>query len=165
MTDDENKPNPESSREDVKGDLRDSLSKRLESPKKDSNRQLTPSDNREQSDSSNKRDKRDKRDQNAKKEKHEKLDKEKNRAKRDTGDRWVSAQNVKQEWENVLMYLPDSTVRSELNDGWSRCQLNYNLDLKKTRHYYPAVLLAGLDAIEDMSQEEFEALLEEIESE
>lgn len=85
------------------------------------------------------------------------------RDKRDVGDRWVSAQNVKQEWDNVLMYLPNGTVRSDLNDGWSRAQLNYDLDIKKTRHYYPAVVLAGLDALEDMPQDEFEALLERIE--
>lgn len=83
--------------------------------------------------------------------------------KRDVGDRWVSSQNVKQEWENVLMYLPDDPIRSDLNDGWSRAQLNYDLDIKKTRHYYPAVILAGLEAIEDMPQDEFEEILDQIE--
>jgi len=93
-------------------------------------------------------------------EEHEERDQ---RDKRDVGDRWISAQNVKQEWDNVLMYLPDDTVRSDLNDGWSRAELNYDLDIKKTRHYYPAVVLAGLKALEDMPQDEFEQLLEQIE--
>lgn len=103
------------------------------------------------------------RDRREERDDHEQHDQREQRDKREVGDRWVSAQNVKQEWENVLMYLPDDTVRSDLNDGWSRAQLNYDLDIKKTRHYYPAVVLAGLEALEDMPQDEFEQLLEQIE--
>lgn len=156
MADDEDKPNPDSSREDAKGELRDSLSKRFE-PMSQSQSKPDQQDKRDNHEQHNNNDIIDKRDSHTERENHDK------RAKRDSRDQWVSAQNVKDEWDNVLMYLPPDTVRSDLNDGWSRCQLNYDLDLKKTRHYYPAVLLAGLEAIEDMPQEEFEQLLEQIE--
>lgn len=72
--------------------------------------------------------------------------------------------NVKTEWTATSVYLPDG-LDEDLGRTYKRLDLELDEELdqfKKTRHYYPLVVAAGLEALDDMDQEEIVALLEEI---
>jgi hypothetical protein len=72
--------------------------------------------------------------------------------------------NVKTEWTATSVYLPDD-LDEDLGRTYKRLDLDLDAELsqfKKTRHYYPLVVAAGLDALDDMEKEEIVALLGEI---
>lgn len=74
-----------------------------------------------------------------------------------------SAMNVKKAWNAKSFYLPDD-LENELTKTYKRLDLELDDDLdnlKKTRHFYPLVVQAGLERIEELERNE---LLERIEN-
>ena len=80
----------------------------------------------------------------------------------DSSDNWVSADSVKSEYPARQFYLNPELV-DRLDDEYKRLQYVADFDFGKDRHFYPAVVLAGLEALEDMEGEEFQELLERLE--
>ena len=74
--------------------------------------------------------------------------------------------NIKQEWTNHSVYLPD-----ELTDSLGRRYKYLDLDLdeefdlsiQKTRHYYPLIVKLGLERLDELSSKETKDKLAELE--
>lgn len=77
------------------------------------------------------------------------------------------AVNVKSEWTNHSVYLADE-LASELSRSYKRLDLDldeeYDLSIKKTRHYYPLIVKLGLERLEELESKEIKEELERIES-
>jgi len=80
----------------------------------------------------------------------------------ESSDKWVSADSVKSEYPARQFYLNDELI-DRLDDEYKRLQYVADFDFGKDRHYYPAVVLAGLEALEDKEGDEFRELLERLE--
>lgn len=76
-----------------------------------------------------------------------------------------TVRNVKEEWNGGYFYLPDD-LDDRLGSEYARlvyeCKREFNWEPDKNRHYYPVVVAAGLDAIEDMDAEAFRDRVTEI---
>lgn len=77
------------------------------------------------------------------------------------------AQNVKKEW-NVRSFYLDDDLDDELTTAFKRLDLELSeadadIDLKKTRHYYPLIVELGLEQMEGMDVEELTERLERTE--
>ena len=75
-----------------------------------------------------------------------------------------NAQNVKKEW-NVRSFYLDDELNSELTTAFKRLDLglseaDIDLNLKKTRHFYPLIVELGLEQLERMDITEVTERLE-----
>jgi len=75
-----------------------------------------------------------------------------------------NAQNVKKEW-NVRSFYLDDELNSELTTAFKRLDLGLSeaeidLNLKKTRHFYPLIVELGLEQLESMDTTEVTERLE-----
>lgn len=73
-------------------------------------------------------------------------------------------QNVKKEWNVRSFYLDDELDR-ELTTTFKRLDLEISeadtdIELKKTRHYYPLLIMLGLERLEEMDITEITDRLE-----
>ncbi len=73
-------------------------------------------------------------------------------------------QNVKKEW-NVRSFYLDDTLESELTTMFKRLDLELSeaetdLELQKTRHFYPLIVELGLERLEEMDVTEVTDQLE-----
>jgi len=102
-------------------------------------------DENEQSDESDRQDEKDTRDKSD-----------------ESGDRYVSVENVKSAYSARAFYLNED-LRESLDDEYNRLQYEADIEFGKDRHYYPAVVLAGLQQLEQMEGDEFKELLERLE--
>lgn len=76
------------------------------------------------------------------------------------------AKNVKKAWNTKSIYLPDD-LDSQLSKAYKRLDLELDDEidqLKKTRHFYPLVINAGLERLEEMERNEVLESMERIES-
>jgi len=80
----------------------------------------------------------------------------------ESSNQWVSADSVKSEYPARQFYLNDELIE-RLDDEYKRLQYVADFDFGKDRHYYPAVVLAGLEALEEREGDEFRELLERLE--
>lgn len=76
------------------------------------------------------------------------------------------AQNIKKEWNARSFYLNDD-LDSDLTTAFKRLDLSLSeadadVDLKKTRHFYPLIVELGLERLEGMEATE---VTEQLESE
>jgi hypothetical protein len=76
------------------------------------------------------------------------------------------AQNIKKEW-NVRSFYLDDDLDSDLTTAFKRLDLELSeadsdIDLKKTRHFYPLLVELGLERLEGMDITE---VTEQLESE
>lgn len=76
-----------------------------------------------------------------------------------------NAQNIKKEWNVRSFYLSDD-LEKRLTTTFKRLDLDISeseseIDLKKTRHFYPLVVELGLDALESMDVTEVTEILED----
>jgi len=74
------------------------------------------------------------------------------------------AQNIKKEWNVRSIYLDDD-LDNELTTAFKRLDLDLSeadadVDLKKTRHFYPLVVALGLERLESMEVTEVTEQLE-----
>lgn len=74
------------------------------------------------------------------------------------------AQNVKKEWNVRSIYL-DDTLDSDLTTAFKRLDLSLSeadaeVNLKKTRHFYPLIVELGLEQLEEMDITEVTERLE-----
>ena len=80
-------------------------------------------------------------------------------AQNDSGNqKSQNAQNVKKEW-NVRSFYLDDELNSELTTAFKRLDLglseaDIDLNLKKTRHFYPLIVELGLEQLESMDTTE-----------
>ncbi|CCQ34954.1 hypothetical protein HLRTI_003278 [Halorhabdus tiamatea SARL4B] len=75
-----------------------------------------------------------------------------------------NAQNVKKEW-NVRSFYLDDDLNSSLSTAFKRLDLELSesdtdIDLKKTRHFYPLLVELGLERLEEMDITEVTERLE-----
>lgn len=80
-----------------------------------------------------------------------------------------NARNIKKEWNVRSFYLDDELDR-ELTTAFKRLDLSLseadvNLNLKKTRHFYPLIVTLGLERLEEMELTDVTERLEGTESE
>jgi hypothetical protein len=76
-----------------------------------------------------------------------------------------SAVNVKKEWNAKTVYLSDD-LDDQLAKAFKRLDLDLDDDLenlRKTRHFYPLIVQAGLEGIEEMERNEVLERIEGIE--
>lgn len=75
--------------------------------------------------------------------------------------------NIKAEWTNHSVYLEDD-LASQLSRSYKRLDLEldeqYDLSIKKTRHYYPLIVKLGLDRLGELESEDIKEELEHIDS-
>lgn len=74
------------------------------------------------------------------------------------------AQNIKKEW-NVRSFYLDDDLDSDLTTAFKRLDLELSeadsdIDLKKTRHFYPLLVELGLERLEEMEVTEVTERLE-----
>lgn len=74
------------------------------------------------------------------------------------------AKNIKKEW-NVRSFYLDDELDSELTTAFKRLDLeleesDVDVNLKKTRHFYPLVVELGLERLESMESTEITEQLE-----
>ena len=70
--------------------------------------------------------------------------------------------NVKEAWEGNYYYLPPD-ISSQLEEEMDRLQYECReLNVKKNRHFNVVMVVDGLDALQEMSGEEFRDRLEEL---
>lgn len=74
------------------------------------------------------------------------------------------AQNIKKEW-NVRSFYLDDGLDSDLTTAFKRLDLSLSetdsdVDLKKTRHFYPLIVELGLEQLEEMEVTEVTERLE-----
>jgi hypothetical protein len=74
------------------------------------------------------------------------------------------AQNIKEEW-NVRSFYLDDDLDSELTTAFKRLDLDLSeadsdIDLKKTRHFYPLIVELGIERLEEMERTEVTEQLE-----
>ena len=77
------------------------------------------------------------------------------------------AQNIKKEW-NVRSFYLDDDLDSDLMTAFKRLDLDFSeadteVDLKKTRHFYPLIVELGLERLESMEVTEVTEQLESTE--
>lgn len=75
------------------------------------------------------------------------------------------AQNIKKEWNVRSVYLSDD-LDDELTTAFKRLdleidQIDTDIDLKKTRHFYPLIVELGLERLEELEVTEVTEYLEE----
>ena len=75
------------------------------------------------------------------------------------------AQNIKKEWNVRSIYLSDD-LDDELTTAFKRLdleldQLDPDIDLKKTRHFYPLIVELGLERLEELEVTEVTEYLQE----
>ena len=75
-----------------------------------------------------------------------------------------NAQNIKKEWNVRSFYLNDD-LDDELTTAFKRLDLDLdsaetNIDLKKTRHFYPLIVKLGLERLEELDVTEVTEQLE-----
>ena len=80
----------------------------------------------------------------------------------ESSNQWVSADSVKSEYPARQFYLNPELI-DRLDDEYKRLQYVADYDFGKDRHFYPTVVLAGLERLESLEGEEFEELLERLE--
>ena len=76
------------------------------------------------------------------------------------------AKNVKKAWNAKSIYLPDD-LDGQLSKAYKRLDLELDDEidqLKKTRHFYPLVISAGLERLEQMERNELLESIERIEN-
>lgn len=100
----------------------------------------------EEADKSDKVDKSDKPDNQAK---DVKQDKQTMKTKSDK-----SAKDYKEVWGSKLVHLPDNLMEPVDNE-FDRMKYECDWDVKKERHYYPVVVARGIEAVQEMSGDEF----------
>jgi|GEM_PF-6769468 len=108
----------------------------------------------EEADKSDEDDKPDKSDNGAK---DVKQDKQAMKAKSDK-----SAKDYKDVWGSKLIHLPDELMEPVDNE-FDRMKYECDWDVKKERHYYPVVVARGIEAVQEMSGEEFTDAVESLE--
>jgi hypothetical protein len=74
-------------------------------------------------------------------------------------------QNIKKEWNVRSFYLNDE-IDSRLTTAYKRLDLELSessadVDLKKTRHFYPLLVELGLERLDDLDIDEVESLLQQ----
>jgi hypothetical protein len=74
------------------------------------------------------------------------------------------AQNIKKEW-NVRSFYLDDDLDSDLTTAFKRLDLSLSesdaeVNLKKTRHFYPLIVELGLERLEEMDVTEVTERLE-----
>ncbi|EMA26848.1 hypothetical protein [Haloarcula marismortui] len=74
------------------------------------------------------------------------------------------AQNIKKEW-NVRSFYLDDDLDDEVTTAFKRLDLalsesNSDVDLKKTRHFYPLLVELGLEQVDEMDVEDIAQRLE-----
>jgi hypothetical protein len=72
--------------------------------------------------------------------------------------------NVKEAWSAKSVYLPDGLL-DELGKAYKQLDLNLDDDLKqfeKTRHFYPLLIMEGIERVESMESSEIIEQLEGI---
>ena len=79
----------------------------------------------------------------------------------------VKAKNVKKEWNARSVYLPDG-LTDDLELAWNQLKVRFaedgqELDLQKTRHFYPLVIRVGIDGVRERRTAELVDLLEDLE--
>lgn len=89
---------------------------------------------------------------------------EMNSPKSQTSQKSQKAGNIKEEW-NVRSFYLDDALNSELMTSFKRLDLSLSeadadIDLKKTRHFYPLVVALGLERLEEMEVTEVTERLE-----
>lgn len=84
--------------------------------------------------------------------------------KEQTGKTSVKAQNIKKEW-NVRSFYLDDELNSELTTVFKRLDFELSeqadIDLQKTRHFYPLVVQLGLERLDRMDLTEITERLED----
>jgi hypothetical protein len=78
------------------------------------------------------------------------------------------AQNIKKEW-NVRSFYLDDELNDELTTSFKRLDFELSdadadVDLKKTRHFYPLIVRLGLERLEEMDITEVTEELERTDS-
>jgi hypothetical protein len=73
----------------------------------------------------------------------------------------------KEAWTGRMVYVPTGTAGCEdLLDGfdgeYDRLQYETDWEVRKQLHYYPVLIQSGVDALQEMSGEEFTAHVEEL---
>jgi len=72
--------------------------------------------------------------------------------------------NIKEAWGTKSVYLPDDLL-DELGKAYKQLDLNLDDDLEqfeKTRHFYPLLIMEGIERVESMESKEILERLEEI---
>lgn len=82
-----------------------------------------------------------------------------------TSQKSQNAQNIKKEW-NVRSFYLDDDLERELTTAFKRLDLELaetdtDINLKKTRHFYPLIVRLGLDKLEELEVTEVTEKLEE----
>ncbi|MFC6875439.1 hypothetical protein [Halobellus marinus] len=77
------------------------------------------------------------------------------------------AQNIKKEW-NVRSFYLDDDLNDDLTTAFKRLDFELSesgsdIDLKKTRHFYPLIVRLGLERLEEMEVTEVTEELEKTE--
>lgn len=105
-------------------------------------------------------------DEKAKNEKKSSASENENRSGTSKNAGGARATNVKREWDNHSVYLPDG-IATDLSRTYKRLDLDldeaYGLSIKKTRHYYPLVVRLGLERLEELETEEVKERVERME--
>ncbi|SEW10664.1 hypothetical protein [Natrinema salifodinae] len=74
----------------------------------------------------------------------------------------VDVTNVKEEWENLTIYLPDE-LRDEIELAFREtsyeCMRAKNYDLQKLRDFYPLLIVLGLESLESIEGEDVTDIL------
>jgi len=79
-----------------------------------------------------------------------------------------NVRNIKKEW-NVRSFYLDDDLDSDLTTAFKRLDLGLSesdadVDLKKTRHFYPLIVRLGLERLEEMEVTEVTERLESTDS-
>lgn len=72
--------------------------------------------------------------------------------------------NIKEAWAAKSVYLPDE-LQDDLRKAYKQLDLDLDDDLdqfEKTRHFYPLLVLMGIERVESMESNEIIEQLEEI---
>lgn len=85
-------------------------------------------------------------------------------SKSKTSQKSQNAQNIKKEW-NVRSFYLDDDLERELTTAFKRLDLELaetdtDINLKKTRHFYPMIVSLGLDKLEELEVTEVTEQLE-----
>ncbi|WP_226482844.1 hypothetical protein [Natrinema amylolyticum] len=74
----------------------------------------------------------------------------------------VDVTNVKEEWENLTIYLPDG-LRNEIElafrEASYECMRTENYDLQKLRDFYPLLIVLGLESLESIEGQDITDIL------
>jgi len=73
-----------------------------------------------------------------------------------------SAKDYKDVWGSKLIHLPDELMEPVDNE-FDRMKYECDWDVKKERHYYPVVVARGIEAVQEMSGDEFTDAVESLE--